>query len=470
MPKSPARISLSPDFDTGEHNNSQARSIGLALVALALPVLGEQFCNILVGLVDTFLAGRINKEAIAAVGIASYVGWLASMLSGFVGVGATALVARSIGARDAAQARRMTNQAMGLAGFVGMALMITLLSLASSVPKMMGLTDRAAEVATRYLRIDAVGQFLYAYMLIGAACLRGAGDTRTPMFIMILINIINLIVSVTLSLGLGPFPSLGVIGIVIGTITARSLGGVIMLRVLFKGRSGLKLHLGQMSFQRQTANRILAIGGPAGVDSMLMWSGHFIFLTFITQVANDPETGIAAYAAHMIGVRIESFSYLPAMAWGIAGATLVGQSLGAGDPKRARRTGHIAVLQLLPYALIISGIYYVAAGFIYSVWSDDPAVHAQGVPAMRLVAFAQPSLIIMIVYVSTLRGAGDTRFPLLFNVVGIFGVRIPLAYVFGVTLKGGLFGAWIGMTSDLIFRSLLAAGRFTLGKWTEKAI
>ena len=76
----------------------------------------------------------------------------------------------------------------------------------------------------------------------------------------------------------------------------------------------------------------------------------------------------------------------------------------------------------------------------------------------------------MIIYVSALRGAGDTRFPLLMNILGIFCVRIPLAYTFGVLLKGGLFGAWIGMTSDLMFRSLLAAGRFTWGKWTGKEI
>ena len=472
-PKAPSEISLQPEPTVpagAAPNKSQVRSINLALLALALPVLGEQFCNILVGLTDTFLAGLIGTEAIAAVGMASYVGWLATMLSGFVGVGATALVARSIGARDLAQANKITNQAIGLAGFLGFGLMLTLLLLANVLPRLMGLTGDAAAVATQYLQIDALGQFLYTYMLIGAACLRGAGDTRTPMFMMITVNVINVMISLTLCLGLGPVPALGVIGIVIGTVTARSLGGLIMLCVLFRRRRGLQVHLAGLRPDTKIAWRVLRIGGPAGLDSTLMWSGHFIFLTFITHVAVDPEVGLAAYAAHMIGVRIESFSYLPAMAWGIAAATLVGQSLGAGDARTARRAGHFAVLQLVPYALAITCFYYFGAHFVFSVWSGNATVLEQGVPALRLAAFAQPSLIFMIVYVSALRGAGDTRVPLLINIVGVFCVRIPLAYYFGVTLKGGLFGAWIGMTSDLIIRSFLAAGRFTFGKWTEKVI
>ena len=147
-----------------------------------------------------------------------------------------------------------------------------------------------------------------------------------------------------------------------------------------------------------------------------------------------------------------------------------GPALGANDPQLARRTGHLAVLQLAPYAIVVTVVYYFAAELIYSFWSGDPLVREQGAGALRLVAFAQPSLIFMIIYVSALRGAADTRTPLLINVVGIFGVRIPLAYVFGVMLKGGLFGAWIGMTSDLILRSLLAAGRFAFGRWTEKDV
>ena len=108
-----ASDSAKPHADALNPNISQVNGVGLAIVVLALPVLGEQFCNILVGLVDTFLAGRfLNKEAIAAVGIASYVSWLATMLSGFIGIGSTALIARAVGARDPQQANRLANQSM----------------------------------------------------------------------------------------------------------------------------------------------------------------------------------------------------------------------------------------------------------------------------------------------------------------------------------------------------------------------
>ncbi|MCH8964941.1 MAG: polysaccharide biosynthesis C-terminal domain-containing protein, partial [Planctomycetes bacterium] len=269
----PASDSAKPHADTLNTKISQADGVGLAIVVLALPVLGEQFCNILVGLVDTFLAGRfLNKEAITAVGIASYVSWLATMLSGFIGVGSTALIARAVGAGDSVQANRLANQSMGLAGFLGFAMVVVLLILASLLPPMLGLPAEAAAMTARYLRIDAFGQFLYAYMLIGAACLRGAGDTRTPMLIMIGVNFVNVVVSVTLCLGLGPFPMLGVIGIAAGTVAARSLGGVVMLVVLYRGRTALKLNRPQMAFDRGMARRIVNIGGPAGLDAALMWT------------------------------------------------------------------------------------------------------------------------------------------------------------------------------------------------------
>ncbi len=456
-----------PPADSYPLNN---RAISKALCLLALPVLGEQFCNIAVGLVDTFLAGQISKDATAAVGLASYVGWLATMLTGFVGVGSTAVVARASGRRDRAEADHITNQSLALAAIVGAALMIGLLAAAGSLPRMMGLADDAAAVATRYLRIDAFGQFMFAYLLIGAACLRGAGNTLTPMLIMIGVNVVNIIVSAGLSLGVGPLPAWGVTGIAVGTVTARSVGGVAMVWTLFRGRSGLQVRWADMGIRLPSARRLLSIGGPAGLDSALMWSGHFIFLTFITRVTPDTQTGIAAYAAHMIGVRIESFSYLPAMAWGIAAATLVGQALGSGAPRQAVRTGHLAVLQLVPFSLLITAVYYLSAETIYDLWSNDPAVQAQGVPALRLGAFAQPALIPMIIYISALRGAGDTRFPLVFTVVGVFGVRIPVAYYCGVVLKGGLFGAWIGMCSDLVLRALLAASRFSRARWTAKSV
>ena len=173
---------------------------------------------------------------------------------------------------------------------------------------------------------------------------------------------------------MGPFPEQGVIGIAAGTVVARSLGGVVMLVVLSRGRTALKLRLPQMAFDRGIARRIVNIGGPAGLDGALMWTGHFIFLGFLMGVDADAEIGLAASAAHMIGVRIESFSFLPATAWGIAAATLVGQALGAGNPQKARRIGHIAVLQLAPYALIVTGLYYFGAEFIYSFATGDRMV------------------------------------------------------------------------------------------------
>lgn len=173
-----------------------------------------------------------------------------------------------------------------------------------------------------------------------------------------------------------------------------------------------------------------------------------------------------AFAAHIVGIRVEAITYLPAVAWGAAAATLIGQSLGAHDVDRARRAGREAVIQCGLLGLGITLIFLFGAQQIYGLMHNDPAVRAAGVPAFRLAACFQIPLIVAIVFVSGLRGAGDTRFPMYITAISTFGIRLPLAYVCGVVLDGGLFGAWIGMCADMLVRGTLVAARFLSGKWT----
>jgi Na+-driven multidrug efflux pump len=158
------------------------------------------------------------------------------------------------------------------------------------------------------------------------------------------------------------------------------------------------------------------------------------------------------------------------MAWGAAAATLVGQALGARDPARAIHVGHEAMLQCTLVGAAAGILYFVAADGIFDLMTRDPAARAAGAPALRMLAFFQPPLVISIVYVSALRGAGDTRYPLLFTLAGTLFVRLPLGYLFGIVLKGGLLGAWVGMCGDMVLRSLMAAARYTRGRWVTTEV
>jgi putative MATE family efflux protein len=453
------------------------------LLWLAMPVLAEQLLNTLVHLVDLFLARYVGPDATTSVGLAGYFNWFVGVVYGFIGAGATALVARSFGYRGYQDANRFTNQAIGLSIVLGVAAAAGVIAGADWIPGLFGLTSDAAQMTALVLRIQAFGHFFSGALFIGNACLRGGGDTRTPLGIMAVVNLVNILISVPLALGVpGLVPRLGVAGIAAGTAAALTIGGFLVLLTLLRGRAWYRMRIVPGSVAEQirlraanlrphaeTIKRLLRIGIPAGLDGFALWFGHLAFLNVVTRLATGDEQ-TATVAAHITGIRIEALSYLPAFAWGTAAATMVGQALGARAPGRAAKSGHIAAAQAALMTGLLGVVYFTFAGPLYWFFSGDPRVMTIGVPAFRLLAFFQIPLGVDIVYRCALRGAGDTRYPLMFTLIGTLGIRVPVAYVCGPLLGGGLVGAWIGMCSDLGVRVVLSAWRFTQGGWKRISV
>ena len=439
------------------------------LFRLVLPVLAEQLLIFGIGFFDTLLSGQLGKQETSAIGLAAYVSWLGSVIFGVVSVGASAIVARHWGAGDFEEARRVTARSLTLSFFVGAIVFCLLRELASPFALLMRMDGEQHRIAVEYLRFDAWSQFFAAFTQIAACSLRGAGDMRTPLLVLTFTNVVNVIVSSACLWGWGPFPEMGVTGIVTGTVTAQVCGACLMACLLFSGRARLHLRLSEFGFDVATARRITRVGGPAALAGIAKVSGHFAFLMVISRLSSGGFDG-ASFAAHFVGVRIEALSYLPAEAFGIAAASLIGQALGAGDFDRARRAGREAVRQCVGYAGLMTLLFFVLAPQIYSLMHRDPAVGLVGVPAFRLMALYQIPNAILIVYTCCLMGAGDTRFPLYCSLVGNVVVRVGLGYLCGVHWQGGLFGAWIGMGADNILRSLLIAWRYHAGHWVHTKV
>jgi putative MATE family efflux protein len=435
-----------------------------ALAVLGLPVLAEQMLSFCVGFFDVYLSGRLSSEATAAIGVAAYVSWLASMISGLVGTGAAALVARTCGGGDLDEARRITARSLKLASMLGVVILTGLLVGAPFFASLLGMQGDARRITIEYLRFDAFGQMFACSTLVAAAALRGAGDMRTPLVVLGFTNIVNVLISTGCVYGWGPLPELGVTGIVTGTLIAQASGLALMLVMLRQPSCRLQIRFSDVRWHGETVRRILRIGGPAALDGSITFAGHFLFLMVIARLSTEGFDG-AMFAAHVVGVRVESLSYLPAVAWGAASASLAGRLLGANQPELARKVGHIAVRQFLWYAATVTLVFFFGAPWIYRAMHSDPAVAAVGVPAFRWLAWYQVPNAILIIYVQTLRGAGDTRFPLWCALVSILGVRVPVAYLGGIVFQYGLVGAWWGMGADNTLRSVLIAWRFAAGRW-----
>jgi putative MATE family efflux protein len=442
-------------------------SIARQVLWLAGPVLVEQSLLYLVGLSDTLLTGRyLSGDHLAAVTVASYLLWFLGSLLTIVSVGGTALVARLVGQGQRADAARICQQSMALALIVGTATLVIGWMVAPTVVRGLNLTGLAATNATLFLRIVLTVTPLLAGTTVGVACLRGAGDTRTGMWVMILVNAINVGLSWTLLRGFGPLPALGFPGIALGTAIGEGVGGIVVLGLLARGRSGLKLEWAGLVPDWRESRRILRISVPAAGESLTNITCQLWFLSLINRL------GATATAAHGVAIRCEAIAFLTVTAFAVAASTLTGQYLGAGRPDLARRAiwaaWALGVVVLVALGLMI----YALAGPMFFVFTGgrQPEVAALGVPVLRVVAFAMPALATINVLNGALRGAGDTRWPWVFVVLGYLFVRLPLTYLLATPealggLGWGLYGAWIAMLADLCLRAGLVAARFLHGGW-----
>jgi putative MATE family efflux protein len=434
---------------------------------LAAPVLVEQALLYLVGLSDTILTGRyLSEDHLAAVTVASYLLWFLGSLLTVVSVGATALVARMIGSNQRRAAQEVSQQAVAMALFVGTMTMAVGWAVAPAVVSVMNLGGLAAFEAVRFLRIVLTVTPLLACTTVGVACLRGAGDTRTGMWVMVFVNAVNAGLSWSLVRGFGPFPRMGFAGIALGTAWGEGLGGLVVLAVLMRGRAGLRLDWRGLRPVWGEIRRITRISLPAAGESLTNILCQLWFLSLINRL------GSVATAAHGVAIRCESIGFLTVTAFSVAASTLTGQYLGANRPDLAGRAARTAwsmgVLVLGSLGLLI----YAQAALMFAVFlgGRQPQVAFVGVPVLRVVAFALPALATIVVLNGALRGAGDTRWPWVIVSLGYVGVRLPLTYLLTSPVgQGGygwgLYGAWVAMFTDIHVRAVLIAARFLHGGW-----
>lgn len=444
-----------------------ARPAWRLVLALAWPALLQNWLIIAVMLSDRYLAGAFqNLEAEhqaatqAAQTTAAYLSWVLTTYTTFVSVGSTALVARMVGGGDHRGANAVLHQAILLAlvlGGLGLLGGLLFLDPALAALQLQGLS---ATYAAEYLQPLLYQLPLQMLSATGIACLVGAGDTRTGLYVLGAVTVLNV------PFAWGFFGWLGFRGIAVGTAVSQGLGGVVILLVLLHGRAGLRLHLDQLRPKGDLLVRLLRISIPAAIDSMSMQVGYLWFLSIVNGL------GDAAAAAHGIALGWEALGYQSGAAFGTAAITVVGQYLGAGRPERAEHGGWVAFGLGAALMSLMGAIFFTFAHPMFLVFcpypSQTPIVEV-GVPALRLVAFAMPALASCMILAWALRGAGDTRAPMVFTWLGFFGIRIPLAYLLTrpepVGWDLGLWGAWLAMFADVQVRGLCVLMRFASGRW-----
>jgi putative MATE family efflux protein len=432
------------------------------ILKLAWPAIVGNLLQTIVSMVDLVMVGRLGAAAVASVGLGGQLLWFLNALMFSVTVGTTALIARFVGAREEEKAEHVLVQSLILVLLLSIGLTVFWYIFAKDALLLIGATEEVAELGSTYIRVVFLSTPCIFVIFNSEGALRGAGDTKTPMMVGGVMNLINVILNYLLIFGKWGFPTLGVRGAGIATAISFLWASLTYFVIFFSGRFVLRISRHEpLSLKGETVKRILKIGIPSGVERIIMSGSMIFYVSIITGF------GTAALAAHQIGLRIESLSYMPGFGFAVAATALVGQNLGADNPERAAQSGWEAAKLCVIMMSIVGAFMFVFPRPMARLFVSEQDVVGLAVYYLRIVAVSEPFLALVFTLSGGLRGAGETRSPLYISVFGLWLFRIPLAYFLGVILHWGAIGAWVAMTIDTFARGILYVYQYKRGKWRE---
>ncbi len=433
--------------------------------SMAIPIITENLFQTMLGIVDLIMVGRLGAVAIAGVGTALQIMFIVLGALSAITIGTTVLVARFAGAEDPAQAARVVKQSLLLGVACSAIIAVVGHIVAHPVIALLGAPPAVTRAGGDYLDIVCVTSVTLVVQFVCASALRGAGDTRTSMIVTGLVNIVNIVVAYALIFGHFGLPALGVVGSAWGASAARAVGALVLLallasgwrRVSIAGRGGWRPDAGLM-------RRVMRIGLPSMMEQTFMNSGMLLYSIIVIGM------GTAAYAAQRITFNALNISFMPGLGFGLAATTMTSQALGAGRVDLARRSTNISFYLAALWMCTMGAALFLFGNPIMHLFSNDPTIDRIGTDALRVIALSQPFQALGQVMAGSLRGAGDTRFPMVATGLAIWLVRLPFGWLFGVPLHGGLPGVYISNVMDAVVRAAANYLRFRRGLWHKMRV
>jgi putative MATE family efflux protein len=426
--------------------------------ALAWPVILSFALDSILGLAAMLMVGRLGAEAVGAVGLATQI--LGAVRAGIaaVGTGTVALVARYIGAQDRDNAEDVLTQSVVFGVLVSTLIAIPVIVFATPLMGLFQVKGQMAAMGARYLRVVMLSEPFQGIFLMCASGLRGAGDTRTPLWIGGIIDVLAIFLNYVLIFGKFGIPALGVDGSAFATLIAIAIGGLLFFWALSFEGMVLGFRWDKLWPDFGLGWRILRVGNPAAIEQLVI---QFGFVAYVAFVARYGDKEVAAY---FIGVRILALSFLPGFGFSAASATLVGQGLGARDRAFSRRAGWESTGMAVVLMTAMGLLFIVFARQIAGLFIDDHQVIFYTVGFMYALGGAQPLMAVDWTITGALRGAGDSRFPLYGSLAGFYGMRLFLTILIWYH-HGDIAWIWWSIIADYIVRSSLKTWRFWGGKW-----
>ena len=465
------------------------------VIKLSIPAVLAQISSIIMQYIDASMVGSLGAAATAAIGLVSSTTWLFGGLCVSAATGFSVQVAQLIGAEREKDAKDVLRHAILCTMVFGLIASAVGIGISSYLPVWLGGAEEIRGNASRYFLIYACALPAAQMRHTAGSALQCSGDMKTPSILngtMCGLDVVfnSFLIFPTRQISLAgilvtmPGAGMGVTGAALGTALAEAVTAVLMLyavcfrskRLRLAGRRQLCAAQADLSdgvsadglspeipetfcFQSKYLHTALRLALPMAFEHTVMCGAH------IAETRIVAPLGTVSVAANSLAVTAESLCYMPGSGIGTAATTLVGQSIGAGKPERAKRYANLAVMLGAAVMTCTGGLMFLGAPLMFSMLTPDAAIRELGVRVLRIEAFAEPLFAVSIVTAGALRGAGDTLIPSMINLASMWGVRITAASLLAPRL--GLVGVWIAMCGELCVRGLLFLVRLLRGKWME---
>ena len=426
---------------------------------LAWPTIISNLLFTTVGFLHIKIVAQLGTTSVAAVTTGHRVFFLVQAILMGVSVAATAMIARSWGAQQIKQAELVSWTSIVISVALAAALSVPVLTAPEAIAGLFGLDEETTALAATFIFwLGLFNVFAAINMMLGTA-LRATGDVITPLWFLVFSSLLNVIFAYLLAFGVGPLPQLGVAGVSLGGSFGAALITIAFVIFWWRGKFNLK-PAKRLSLEWSTTRQLITIGAPSVLEQGIV---QLAFLAFFAIVAHY---GTDAYAAYGIGITLVAFSIVIGFGFGIATATLVGQQLGAGEREQAVLAVARSLKMSLAAMILLSVLLVWFAENLARFMIDDPEVVHLTVVFIYMIAVAQPLMACEFTLGGALRGAGDTRFPLIATFCGIILGRLIPALIL-MWLEFSVYWIFGVMILDYGIKAVLLIQRFRSRKWLD---
>lgn len=392
------------------------------LLVFFFPILLGTFFQQLYNTADAIIVGKfVGKEALAAVGGAT--GNLINLVVGFfVGLssGATVIISQFFGGRRDQEVSHAVHTAVALALAGGLLLTVLGIAFSPAILRMMGTPDEVMGYAVTYIRIYFAGMIPSLIYNIGSGILRAVGDSRRPLFFLICACMVNILLDILLVVGL----EMGVAGAALATILSQTVSAVLVVVTLCRAPFSYRLEIKKIRFYKSLLDRIVQIGFPAGLQSVMYSISNVIIQASINTFGTDVLAAWTAYG------KMDGLFWMTVSAFGVAITTFVGQNFGAGQYDRVKKSVRVCLGMAMGATVLLSAFLLLLGKPLFGMFTDDPEVISQGLSMLRLLVPTYFTYVCIEVLSGAVRGAGDSLIPTLMTLTGVCLLRI--VWVMGV--------------------------------------